>query len=136
MQILASIVIYFLAQRVAKTGTISAWRVIQFFLGGMTIFCGILDLVLIGTPQEVWWLSKEQKVIAHARVAVNASTYMSYDPTLTSLSWRSGEPCVEVVAGPRVLSRPTVLHLSVVQLSGDDSERRHHHVQHVDHEVV
>jgi MFS family permease len=77
LQIFASIVVYFLADYVSsKSGGISAWRVIQFFLGGLTVLIGILDFLFIGTPQEVWWLNKEQKVIAHARVAVNASRFL------------------------------------------------------------
>lgn len=74
--ILASVIVYFLAKGVEKSGTIAPWRAIQLFLGGITILCGILDFIFIGTPGEVWWLSKEQKVIAHARVVGNASEWL------------------------------------------------------------
>lgn len=35
--------------------------------------CGIFDLLLIGTPDEVWWLKKDEKRIAKARIATNAT---------------------------------------------------------------
>lgn len=46
---------------------------IQLFLGGVTVFMGIIFLVLVGTPQEVWWLSKREKLMAHARIVSNST---------------------------------------------------------------
>lgn len=73
MQIIASVCVYFIALRVSHSGGMAPWRVIQFFLGGTTVLCGICDLLMIGTPKEVWWLNKQDKKIAHARVVSNAS---------------------------------------------------------------
>jgi MFS transporter, ACS family, allantoate permease len=49
------------------------WRLINYFLGAVTIFDGILLLIFLGTPSEVWWLNAEQKKMAHARVVSNAT---------------------------------------------------------------
>ncbi|TXT07212.1 hypothetical protein VHUM_03382 [Vanrija humicola] len=71
--IVASVAVYFMARAVANSGGIAGWRVIQFFMGGLTILCGIFDLLLIGTPDEVWWLKKDDKAIAKARIVTNAT---------------------------------------------------------------
>jgi len=64
---------YFLAQHSETSGGPAGWRVINYFLGAMTIFAGGLVFAFIGTPEEVWWLTKEQKVMARARIVSNAS---------------------------------------------------------------
>ncbi|CBF74590.1 hypothetical protein AN4157.2 [Aspergillus nidulans FGSC A4] len=44
---------------------------ISFFLGGLTIFCGIMVWFILGTPREVRWLSEEEKNAAIVRVMTN-----------------------------------------------------------------
>ncbi|WWC95248.1 hypothetical protein V866_002107 [Kwoniella sp. B9012] len=70
---LFNIIIYALAKTAQENGGPSGWRVINWFLGGLTVFSGFLVLAFIGTPQEVWWLNKEQKRMAHARIVSNAT---------------------------------------------------------------
>ncbi|CDW99757.1 hypothetical protein, partial [Sporisorium scitamineum] len=42
-----SVVIYFLAKRATEDGHISGWRVINFFLGGLTVFTGIVTGIFL-----------------------------------------------------------------------------------------
>jgi hypothetical protein len=44
---------------------------IGYFLGGMTLLAAFLCLFLLGTPSEVFWLSKRDKLIANARILEN-----------------------------------------------------------------
>jgi ACS family allantoate permease-like MFS transporter len=48
-----------------STSTFAAWRSIALFLGASTVVCAGLCFWLLGTPNEVWWLSKEEKVMAN-----------------------------------------------------------------------
>ncbi|KAF2163746.1 hypothetical protein M409DRAFT_37199 [Zasmidium cellare ATCC 36951] len=48
-----------------------AWRGIAFFLGGFTVFLGLLVFFILGTPREVMWLSEREKRMAAARVVSN-----------------------------------------------------------------
>jgi len=73
--IVSSICIYEIALASQKSGGLAPWRVINLFLGGVTVLVGIIDFVMIGTPEEVWWLSKREKEMAHARIVSNASEY-------------------------------------------------------------
>ncbi|OCF33744.1 hypothetical protein I316_04456 [Kwoniella heveanensis BCC8398] len=68
-----NLIIYGLAKHAEESGGPSGWRVINWFLGGLTMFSGVLVLIFIGTPQEVWWLNKEQKRMVHARIVGNAT---------------------------------------------------------------
>ncbi|KAL5334124.1 major facilitator superfamily domain-containing protein [Aspergillus crustosus] len=52
-------------------GGLAAWKGISFFLGALTITCGILAWFILGTPREVRWLSEEEKRAAIARVLIN-----------------------------------------------------------------
>ncbi|KAF4119412.1 Major Facilitator Superfamily [Geosmithia morbida] len=52
-------------------GGLAAWKGQAFFLGGLTILCGVLVWFVLGTPREVRWLSKEEKEAAIARVLIN-----------------------------------------------------------------
>lgn len=52
-------------------GGLHPWRAIAFFLGGLTIFLGILAFFILGTPREVPWLSEREKRMAAARVVSN-----------------------------------------------------------------
>ncbi|BEJ15965.1 hypothetical protein CspHIS471_0505700 [Cutaneotrichosporon sp. HIS471] len=65
--------IYYLADNAQKKGGIAAWRVINLFLGGLTVGMGFVFLVFGGTPDEVWWLSKREKRMAKARIVSNAT---------------------------------------------------------------
>jgi hypothetical protein len=33
----------------------------------------VIFLVFVGTPDEVWWLNKKQKLMAHARIVSNST---------------------------------------------------------------
>jgi hypothetical protein len=70
---LSSVCIYFLADNARRNGGLAAWRVINLFLGGMTVFVGILNFIFLGTPEEVWWLNAREKKMAKARIVSNAS---------------------------------------------------------------
>lgn len=65
--------IYFLADNAQKHGGLAAWRVINLFLGGLTVGMGIIFLIFVGTPDEVWWLSKREKLMAKARIVSNST---------------------------------------------------------------
>ncbi|KAK6908634.1 hypothetical protein I203_102637 [Kwoniella mangroviensis CBS 8507] len=56
-----------------NNGGIAAWRSINLFLGGMTSAWAIVLFFLLGTPDEVRWLSPEQKKQAVARIVSNQS---------------------------------------------------------------
>jgi hypothetical protein len=71
--VISSVIVYFLADNAQKHGGLAAWRVINLFLGGLTIFLGILDVIVWDTPDRAWWLKPEEKKIAQARVVSNAS---------------------------------------------------------------
>ncbi|TXT12814.1 hypothetical protein VHUM_01215 [Vanrija humicola] len=65
--------IYFLALNAERHGGLAAWRVINLFLGGTTVGMGLVAFAFVGTPGEVWWLSKREKRMAHARIIQNAT---------------------------------------------------------------
>lgn len=68
-----TVVIYFVAKKTEQQGSISGWRVINFFLGGLTVFVGILTGIFLRLPQNAWWLSPEERKLAHARIIENAT---------------------------------------------------------------
>ncbi|TKY90078.1 hypothetical protein EX895_000076 [Sporisorium graminicola] len=68
-----SVVIYFIAKRAAEDGHISGWRVINFFLGGLTVFTGLLTGIFLRLPKNAWWLSEEERKMAHARIIDNGT---------------------------------------------------------------
>lgn len=67
------IAIYELALKAERHGGLAAWRVINLFLGGVTVGVGFIFLVFVGTPTEVWWLTKREKLMAHARIVSNST---------------------------------------------------------------
>ncbi|KAL4911474.1 hypothetical protein BDW74DRAFT_164934 [Aspergillus multicolor] len=72
MNIIAGLSMYGIGLRAQKNPDgLAAWKGISFFLGGLTIFCGILVWFILGTPREVRWLSEEEKNAAIARVMAN-----------------------------------------------------------------
>ncbi|WVQ81400.1 hypothetical protein IAT38_003524 [Cryptococcus sp. DSM 104549] len=54
-----------------KEGGFEAWRGIAVFLGGQTLLAAAVAWFMLGTPNEVRWLSKREKVMANARVMRN-----------------------------------------------------------------
>jgi ACS family allantoate permease-like MFS transporter len=52
-------------------GSLAAWRAISLFLGSLTICVAIGGFFVLGTPQEVRWLTPEQKKMAAARIVGN-----------------------------------------------------------------
>jgi hypothetical protein len=65
--------LYALARHSVNSGGIAGWRLMNYFLGGVTSFFGILSLIFLNTPEKVWWLSKREKKIAKARTLAESS---------------------------------------------------------------
>ncbi|KAJ7047347.1 major facilitator superfamily domain-containing protein [Mycena alexandri] len=65
------LVIYALAKHAQDSGGLAAWRVINLFLGACTVLHGFVLFFLLGTPDEVSWLSEEQA--ARTRIASNGN---------------------------------------------------------------
>ncbi|WVQ72932.1 hypothetical protein IAR50_002494 [Cryptococcus sp. DSM 104548] len=68
-----NLVIYAIAKKSETDGHIAGWRAINFFLGAMTVLSGILLFIFVGVPKDVWWLNKEEKKMAHARIVANGN---------------------------------------------------------------
>lgn len=71
MDIITQLAMYGIGSAAQKHGSFGAWRWISVFLGSWTIVISFFSLLILGTPSEVRWLSKEEKRIAAARVASN-----------------------------------------------------------------
>ncbi|KAL2822888.1 major facilitator superfamily domain-containing protein [Aspergillus granulosus] len=71
MNIITGLSMYGIGLHAEKQGGLAAWKGISFFLGALTITCGIFVWFILGTPREVRWLSKEEKEAAIARVLAN-----------------------------------------------------------------
>ncbi|KAL4738450.1 major facilitator superfamily transporter [Aspergillus similis] len=72
MNIIAGLSMYGIGLRAEKNPDgLAAWKGISLFLGGLTIFCGIMVWFILGTPREVRWLSEEEKNAAIVRVMAN-----------------------------------------------------------------
>ncbi|CAG9942474.1 unnamed protein product [Clonostachys rosea f. rosea IK726] len=69
--IVCNLMLYGIARYVTDKGSISAWRTISLFLGSLTLAGAIFCYFILGSPQEVRWLSEEEKKMAIARVAEN-----------------------------------------------------------------
>ncbi|KAJ6599046.1 major facilitator superfamily domain-containing protein [Mycena vulgaris] len=67
------LVIYALAKHTQDAGGLAAWRVINLFLGACTVAHGFVLFFLLGTPDEVRWLSAEQKQAARDRILLNGN---------------------------------------------------------------
>lgn len=65
--------IYYIALDAQTRGGLAAWRVINLFLGGTTVGMGIICLIFVGTPDDVWWLTKREKLMAKARIVSNGT---------------------------------------------------------------
>jgi hypothetical protein len=68
-----SLMLYALARHSVNSGGIAGWRLMNYFLGGVTTFFGLLSLIFLNTPDKVWWLTKEEKRIAKARTLKETS---------------------------------------------------------------
>jgi hypothetical protein len=88
--IVFGIIIYAIADSAQKHGGMAAWRIINLFLGGLTVFVGIVFLFFIGTPDEVWWLSKREKLMAKARIVQNATGGGEHHPW----KWEQAKECL------------------------------------------
>ncbi|KAL7411516.1 CNF01220-like protein [Mrakia frigida] len=67
------LIIYGLADYTQDHGSIAGWKAINLFLGACTVTLGIVLWFFLGTPEEVTWLSPEEKKTAKARILSNAS---------------------------------------------------------------
>lgn len=56
--------LYGIARKADETGAISPWRTISLFLGGLTLVGSAFCYFILGSPQEVKWLTEEEKKIA------------------------------------------------------------------------
>lgn len=72
MDIITQLVMYGIGKGAqANPSSFGPWRYISIFLGCWTILMSGFSLMILGTPNEVHWLSKEEKRIAAARVVSN-----------------------------------------------------------------
>ncbi|ODN97332.1 hypothetical protein L198_03895 [Cryptococcus wingfieldii CBS 7118] len=70
--VVVDLTMYGIAQAAAKNeGGFEAWRGIAVFLGGQTLLAAFVAYWMLGSPNEVRWLSQEEKKIANARVMKN-----------------------------------------------------------------
>lgn len=72
MNIIAGLIEYAIGDAASKhPHGLAPWRGIAFFLGGLTIFLGIIAFLCLGLPREVFWLNEREKRMAAARVVSN-----------------------------------------------------------------
>ncbi|RMY02381.1 hypothetical protein D0868_07997 [Hortaea werneckii] len=92
--IIASLVMYGIANHALHHESgIAAWRCISLFLGSCTIVLALICFVLLGSPKEVRWLSKEEKRMAAARIVRNKA---GRDVTGIKWSWdQTGEAFID-----------------------------------------
>ncbi|KAJ7068297.1 major facilitator superfamily domain-containing protein [Mycena amicta] len=64
---------YAIAKHIEQYGGLAPWRAINLFLGACTVVHGFVLLGLLGTPDEVHWLSEEQKQAAKERIVLNGT---------------------------------------------------------------
>ncbi|RDI83554.1 hypothetical protein Vi05172_g6518 [Venturia inaequalis] len=70
--IVCNLALYGIARYVVgNNGPVAAWRCISLFLGSLTMVGTIVCFFVVGTPDEVRWLSAEEKIMAKARVIEN-----------------------------------------------------------------
>lgn len=71
MTIITSLGMYGIGKRAQEAGGLAAWRCISLFLGPLTIVLGLLAFFFLGTPREIYWLTKEEKRMVAARTVAN-----------------------------------------------------------------
>ncbi|GAB7331297.1 hypothetical protein MBLNU13_g02744t2 [Cladosporium sp. NU13] len=70
--ILASLIMYGIGTHAQKNpDSLAPWRAISMFLGTCTVVLALICFALLGSPQEVFWLSKDEKRMAAARILRN-----------------------------------------------------------------
>lgn len=62
--IACNLMLYGIARYVTGRGGIAAWRCISLFLGALTLVGAIWSYFILGAPQEVRWLTEEEKKMA------------------------------------------------------------------------
>lgn len=62
--IVCNLILYGIARHVAAYGGIEPWRCISLFLGSLTLVGTGFSWYVLGTPNEVSWLSEEEKRMA------------------------------------------------------------------------
>ncbi|KAL1384748.1 major facilitator superfamily domain-containing protein [Phyllosticta capitalensis] len=82
--IIFSLCMYGIGSHAEKYGGLAAWRAISLFLGAATLLLSVASFVLLGSPKEVWWMNKDEKRMAAARVVKNKS---GRDVTGVKWSW-------------------------------------------------
>jgi MFS transporter, ACS family, allantoate permease len=65
--IVCNMMLYGIARHVTNVGGISAWRTISLFLGSLTLAGAIWCYFVLGSIQEVRWLSPEEKKMAYVK---------------------------------------------------------------------
>ncbi|KAM0722237.1 hypothetical protein Q7P37_001678 [Cladosporium fusiforme] len=69
--IIASLVMYGIGSHAEKHGGLAPWRSISMFLGSCTVVLALICFVLLGSPSEVFWMNKDEKRCAAARILRN-----------------------------------------------------------------
>ncbi|WVQ84779.1 hypothetical protein IAT38_006936 [Cryptococcus sp. DSM 104549] len=72
--IFTGVITYGIGVGTQNHNTIAPWRAINLFLGGMTVLWSFVLFWWIGTPEEVRWLTPEEKKQARARIVSNQSS--------------------------------------------------------------
>lgn len=62
--IIADLVNYGIGEHAEKHGGLAPWRGISLFLGAATLLASMVCFLLLGSPKEVRWMSKEEKRMA------------------------------------------------------------------------
>lgn len=76
----------------------------SYFLGSLTIFVGVLCLLLLGTPSEVRWLSPRERAMATARILSNNT---GHDRTgIRRWNWTQAKECLIDPCVGQVVSYP------------------------------
>ncbi|OLN97808.1 putative transporter C417.10-like protein 3 [Colletotrichum chlorophyti] len=89
--VIAHLIMYAIGAATQNKEGAQPWRYISYFLGGLTTLVGCLCLLLLGTPSEVLWLSKEEKEMASARIMSNNS---GHDRTaIKGWKWKQVREC-------------------------------------------
>ncbi|KAL4907802.1 hypothetical protein BDW74DRAFT_166435 [Aspergillus multicolor] len=88
--IVCNLILYGIARHVSKVGGIDPWRCISLFLGGLTLASTIFCWFILGTPNEVKWLSDEERKMATTRIIVNQ---ISEDTAGKKWSWAQVREC-------------------------------------------
>lgn len=69
--IIASLVMYGIGTYSKLNGGLAPWRAISMFLGSCTVVLALICFALLGSPTEVFWLTKDEKRMAAARILRN-----------------------------------------------------------------